>query len=222
VEIFYIKYNQLIIFLFRLASVFGFFIPFPSYAHLNYFQEASGNVQALNPTGPNFVMPVAPAQNFVPSAPLAPPLGIMPLASALNQSVVQPGFSDSLQGSPAREEGEVPESELDPDTRRRLLILQHGQDTRDPTPPLPVVPPVPVSVAPAQPHGNWFPAEDGVNPSNLNRGSAGSPESDTMLYETKQPTHSSSFFHGGDNTMSSDRLSYQNQRFPTQVDLNEF
>ncbi|XP_024536325.1 RNA polymerase II C-terminal domain phosphatase-like 1 isoform X1 [Selaginella moellendorffii] len=26
------------------------------------------------------------------------------------------------------EEGEVPESELDPDTRRRLLILQHGQD----------------------------------------------------------------------------------------------
>ncbi|KAJ7531772.1 hypothetical protein O6H91_14G057900 [Diphasiastrum complanatum] len=35
----------------------------------------------------------------------------------------------SFQNSPAREEGEVPESELDPDTRRRLLILQHGQDT---------------------------------------------------------------------------------------------
>ncbi|KAJ7545142.1 hypothetical protein O6H91_09G109000 [Diphasiastrum complanatum] len=35
----------------------------------------------------------------------------------------------SIQNSPAREEGEVPESELDPDTRRRLLILQHGQDT---------------------------------------------------------------------------------------------
>jgi RNA polymerase II C-terminal domain phosphatase-like 1/2 len=175
----------------------------------------------LNPTGPNFVMPVAPAQNFVSSTPLAPPLGIAP--PAFNQSVVQPGVSDPLQGSPAREEGEVPESELDPDTRRRLLILQHGQDTRDPTPPLPVIPPVPVSVPQAQPHGNWFPAEDGMDPSNLNRGSAGfSLESDTMPYETKQPPHPS-FFHGGDNTMSSDRFSYQNQRFPSQVDdLNKF
>lgn len=34
----------------------------------------------------------------------------------------------SADGSPGREEGEIPESELDPDTRRRLLILQHGQD----------------------------------------------------------------------------------------------
>ncbi|TVU03007.1 hypothetical protein EJB05_51471 [Eragrostis curvula] len=179
-------------------------------------KEASGNVQALHPTGANFVMPVAPAQNFVSSsvAPLAPPLGVMP------PPFNQPGFSDPLQGSPAREEGEVPESELDPDTRRRLLILQHGQDTRDPTPPLPVIPPVQVPVPPAQPHGNWFPAEDGMNPSNLNRGSAGfSLESDTMLYETKQPPPS--FFPGGDNTMSSDRFGYQNQRFPSQLPHTE-
>jgi RNA polymerase II C-terminal domain phosphatase-like 1/2 len=73
-----------------------------------------------------------------------------------NQPVAQPDFSDPMQGSPAREEGEVPESELDPDTRRRLLILQHGQDTRDPTPPVPV--PVPT----VQPHGNWFPTDNHV------------------------------------------------------------
>ncbi|GJN21680.1 hypothetical protein PR202_gb09181 [Eleusine coracana subsp. coracana] len=184
-------------------------------------KEASGNVQSLHPTSANLVMPVAPAQNFVSSsvAPLAPPLGIVP--PPFNQPVVQPVFSDPLQGSPAREEGEVPESELDPDTRRRLLILQHGQDTRDPTPPLPVAPPAQVPVPPAQPHGSWFPTEDGMNPSNLNRGSAGfSLDSDTMLYEKKQPPHPS-FFQGGDNTMSSDRFSYQNQRFPSQLPHTE-
>jgi len=183
-----------------------------SYIRWNHFQEA--NAQAFHQTAGNFVMPVAPAQNFVSSsvAPLALPLGMMP--PPFSQPVVQPGFSDSLQGSPAREEGEVPESELDPDTRRRLLILQHGQDTRDPTPPLPAIPPVQVPVPPVQPHGNWFPTEDGLNPSNLNRVSAGfTVESDSMLYEKKQPPHPS-FFHGGDNPMSSDRFSYQNQRFP--------
>ncbi|GLJ20848.1 hypothetical protein SUGI_0380140 [Cryptomeria japonica] len=34
----------------------------------------------------------------------------------------------SDNGSPGREEGEIPESECDPNMRRRLLILQHGQD----------------------------------------------------------------------------------------------
>ena len=139
------------------------------------------------------------------------------MSPPFSQPVVQPRFSDPLQGSPAREEGEVPESELDPDTRRRLLILQHGQETRDPTPPLPAIPPVQVPVPPVQPHGSWFPTEDGLNPSNLNRGSAGfTVESDSMLYEKKQPPHPS-FFHGGDSPMSSDRFGYQNQRFPSQV-----
>ncbi|OEL17472.1 RNA polymerase II C-terminal domain phosphatase-like 1 [Dichanthelium oligosanthes] len=181
-------------------------------------KEASGNAQAFHPTVASFVMPVAPPQNFVSSSvtPVAPPLGMMP--PPFNQPVVQPVFSDPLQGSPAREEGEVPESELDPDTRRRLLILQHGQDTRDPTPPLPAMPPVQAPVPPVQPHGNWFPAEDGMNPSNVNRGAAGfTVESDSMLYEKKQPPHPSFFHGGGDSPMSSDRFSYQNQRFPSQV-----
>jgi hypothetical protein len=42
-----------------------------------------------------------------------------------------------------------------------------------------------------------------------------------MNYDKKQPPHPS-YFHGGDNNpISSDRYSYQNQRFPSQVgDLN--
>jgi len=37
------------------------------------------------------------------------------MSPPFSQPVVQPGFSDPLQGSPAREEGGVPESELDPE-----------------------------------------------------------------------------------------------------------
>lgn len=59
---------------------------------------------------------------FSQAGPLARPLGNI-------------GPQDlGLHSSPAREEGEVPESELDPDTRRRLLILQHGQDMRESLP----------------------------------------------------------------------------------------
>ncbi|XP_048534997.1 RNA polymerase II C-terminal domain phosphatase-like 1 [Triticum urartu] len=195
-------------------------------------KEASGSGSVLNPTMANMVMPVAPSQSFAPSsvAPFAPPLGMMPLSNnqvpppAFSQPVVQPVVLDPLQASPGREEGEVPESELDPDTRRRLLILQHGQDTRDPTPPLPAVPPAQVSVPPVQSHGNWFPIEDGIgmNSNNLNMGSAGfSSESDTMHYDKKQPPQPS-YFHGGDNNpVSSDRFSYQSQRFPSQVTHTE-
>ncbi|PNT69120.1 RNA polymerase II C-terminal domain phosphatase-like 1 isoform X2 [Brachypodium distachyon] len=183
-------------------------------------EEASGAGSALNPIAASFVMPVAPGQNFVPSsvAPFATPPGMMPLINSLvpqppfSQPVAQAGLLDPLQGSPAREEGEVPESELDPDTRRRLLILQHGQDTRDPTPPLPAVPPVQVPVPPVQPNENWYPVEDGMNPNNLNRGTTGFP-----VESVKQPPQPS-YFHGGDNNpVSSDRFNYQNQRFPPQL-----
>ncbi|CAM8996288.1 unnamed protein product [Rhodiola kirilowii] len=99
------------------------------------------------------------------------------------------GHEPSFRSSPAREEGEVPESELDPDTRRRLLILQHGQDTRDSLPvepPFPArPPPIPVPVAPVQLpvpvppvqvpvprghfRGNWYPSEDDMGSRNFNR-----------------------------------------------------
>ncbi|KAK9714705.1 hypothetical protein RND81_06G113800 [Saponaria officinalis] len=97
-----------------------------------------------------------------------------------------------LHNSPAREEGEVPESELDPDTRRRLLILQHGHEAPFPVRPplqaavaapvpvpLPVAGPAPVPVqAPVPvpgrgpgpaPRMNWFPVEDHMGPGPLSR-----------------------------------------------------
>ncbi|PIN16319.1 Phosphoprotein phosphatase [Handroanthus impetiginosus] len=77
----------------------------------------------------------------------------------------------TVHSSPATEEGEVPESELDPDTRRRLLILQHGQDFREPPPSeslFPARPPMPASVTKVQPHG-WFPVEEEMSPGQLNR-----------------------------------------------------
>ncbi|KAL7102927.1 hypothetical protein ACP275_08G148500 [Erythranthe tilingii] len=74
--------------------------------------------------------------------------------------------------SPALEEGEVLEPELDPDTRRRLLILQHGQDVRESPPSesqFPARPPPMQAPAPrAHPHG-WFPIEEEMNPRQVNR-----------------------------------------------------
>ncbi|XVE51305.1 hypothetical protein DITRI_Ditri02bG0029500 [Diplodiscus trichospermus] len=102
-----------------------------------------------------------PSMQFPQSAQLIKP--VAPVAAP------EPSF----QSSPAREEGEVPESELDPDTRRRLLILQHGQDTRDHTPPEPAFPPVrptvQVPVPWAQSRGSWFSAEEEMSPRQLNQ-----------------------------------------------------
>ncbi|KAH1146007.1 hypothetical protein AAZX31_15G069700 [Glycine max] len=84
--------------------------------------------------------------------------------------VTPPG--PSLHSSPAREEGEVPESELDLDTRRRLLILQHGQDTREHTssePPLPVRHPTQVSAPSVPSRRGWFSVEEEMGPQQLNQ-----------------------------------------------------
>ncbi|KAF5180249.1 Rna polymerase ii c-terminal domain phosphatase-like [Thalictrum thalictroides] len=104
---------------------------------------------------PRHIASLQPAVASLLSSILQPTAGVMPFPLATSSikpvSTVGP-VEPSLQCSPAREEGEVPESELDPDTRRRLLILQHGQDTRDQTssePPVPVRPPIPVSIPPA-------------------------------------------------------------------------
>ncbi|KAG8365476.1 hypothetical protein BUALT_Bualt18G0108700 [Buddleja alternifolia] len=97
---------------------------------------------------------IAPALQYpVPLSSFAvpPPTIQGPAVPFHNQQLPQ---VTTLHTSPATEEGEVPESELDPDTRRRLLILQHGQDMREHPPsesqfparppmhvPLPRVPP---------------------------------------------------------------------------------
>jgi len=173
------------------------------------------------------VMSVAAKEHFVTpafsSTPMAPQLDMIPLNNehvpqppSFSQPVAQSGLVDPSQGSPAREEGEVPESELDPDTRRRLLILQHGQDTREAAPPFPAGPPAQVSVPPVQSHGNWFSLEE-MNPRNLNKPSTDFHlESDSVNYDKKQPQHPS-YFPVGDNPTSADRYSYKNQRYPPQV-----
>ncbi|KAG2238208.1 hypothetical protein Bca52824_092519 [Brassica carinata] len=77
----------------------------------------------------------------------------------------------SLQNSPASEEGEVPESELDLVTRRKLLILQYGQDPKDVAPSEPSFPKRPPVQAPpphVKPRDGWFAAEEEMNPETEN------------------------------------------------------
>lgn len=99
-------------------------------------------------------------------------------------------FEPSLQGSPLREEGEVPESELDPDTRRRLLILQHGQDTQhmrgaqekpiDSS--FPLQSSLHVNIPPSAPAGGWLGAEEEMSPMLVSRTSSG------LILEPESPS----------------------------------
>uniref|UniRef100_A0A1J3G7Q8 protein-serine/threonine phosphatase n=1 Tax=Noccaea caerulescens TaxID=107243 RepID=A0A1J3G7Q8_NOCCA len=124
----------------------------------------------------------------------------------------------SLQNSPAREEGEVPESELDPDTRRRLLILQHGQDSRDPAPsepPFPQRPPVQAPPSNAQPRNGWFPVEEEMDPAPLRRAvSKEYPLDSEMIHMEKQRPRHPSYFSKIDNSTQSDRMLHENRRPP--------
>ncbi|ESQ55201.1 hypothetical protein EUTSA_v10024324mg [Eutrema salsugineum] len=124
----------------------------------------------------------------------------------------------SLQSSPAREEGEVPESELDPDTRRRLLILQHGQDTRDPAPsepPFPQRPPVQAPPPHVQPRNGWFPVEEEMDQAPLRRTvSKEYPLDSEMIHMEKNRPRHPSFFSKIDNSTQSDRMLHENRRPP--------
>ncbi|KAJ0968946.1 hypothetical protein J5N97_021823 [Dioscorea zingiberensis] len=153
---------------------------------------------------------------------------------AAGKPLVQSILSEpSLQGSPAREEGEVPESELDPDTRRRLLILQHGQDTRElppppppppPPPQFPVRPPLQVSGPPVQPRGSWFPFDEELSPKHRGRAQKDfSMQPDSMRFSKKRSRLPSFNRNGptGDNPAPSDRVLYENQRLPLQVHRND-
>ncbi|KAG7546671.1 FCP1 homology domain [Arabidopsis suecica] len=124
----------------------------------------------------------------------------------------------SLQSSPAREEGEVPESELDPDTRRRLLILQHGQDTRDPAPSEPSFPQRPPVQAPAphvQSRNGWFPVEEEMDPAQIRRAvSKEYPLDSEMIHIEKHRPRHPSFFSKIDNSTQSDRMLHENRRQP--------
>ncbi|OIS97517.1 PREDICTED: RNA polymerase II C-terminal domain phosphatase-like 1 [Nicotiana attenuata] len=175
---------------------------------------------------PALQYPVPPAisQSTI-QAPVVPfPAQHLPqVTSVLKASVIQLSPQDtSLQSSPAREEGEVPESELDPDTRRRLLILQHGQDTRDQVssePQFPMGTPLQVSVPPrVQPHG-WFPVEEEMSPRQLNR--ALPPKefplnSESMHINKNRPPHPP-FLPKIETSVPSDRVLFETQRLPKEV-----
>ncbi|KAF3796196.1 RNA polymerase II C-terminal domain phosphatase-like 1 [Nymphaea thermarum] len=117
----------------------------------------------------------------------------------------------SLQGSPGREEGEVPESELDPDTRRRLLILQHGQDSREhaaPDHPFPLRPSIHVPAPLPQSHGSWAGMEEEMAPRYLSRSQRDYPiEHEAFSAHFHQPL----FYHSEENSSSSDKSSYEAQ-----------
>lgn len=138
-------------------------------------------------------------------------------------------FEPALQSSPVREEGEVPESELDPDTRRRLLILQHGQDTEHPRNPqensmdssFSLKGQLHLSIPSAAPAGGWLGAEEEMSPRQLSRSTSGiilEPESPSF---GKQRSHGPSFF-GGPDLVSIDGNSRDMRRnLPEEVYIGE-
>ncbi|RZB63516.1 RNA polymerase II C-terminal domain phosphatase-like 1 isoform X1 [Glycine soja] len=134
--------------------------------------------------------------------------------------VTPPG--PSLHSSPAREEGEVPESELDLDTRRRLLILQHGQDTREHTssePPFPVRHPTQVSAPSVPSRRGWFSVEEEMGPQQLNQlvPKEFPVGSEPLHIEKRWPRHPS-LFSKVDDSVSSDRVFHEShQRLPKEV-----
>ncbi|XP_031120325.1 RNA polymerase II C-terminal domain phosphatase-like 1 [Ipomoea triloba] len=175
-------------------------------------------VPSLDPRiSPAFQYPTLSSSLSIP-APTMHNLG-MPLPSqqlpqatpVLKSSLTQVGPQDtSLQSSPAREEGEVPESELDPDTRRRLLILQHGMDNREHAPgesQLPVRPSVPAPVPRVQPR-SWFPTEEEMGPGQLNRvlPPKDFPLSADSMHMEKHRPHHPPYLHKMDGAVPSDRL----------------
>ncbi|KAI7738159.1 hypothetical protein M8C21_007542 [Ambrosia artemisiifolia] len=160
------------------------------------------------------------------STPIVPPGPIvqctnkqlLPLTQVSNQETI-------LHSSPAREEGEVPESELDPDTRRRLLILQHGMDMRGQAtiepPQFPVRPPPMQASAPrVEPHGGWFPLGEDMGQRQFNR-IAPSPKefsihSEPMHIDKKHNFRAPPFVHKVEASTLPDRV-LENQRLPKEV-----
>ncbi|CAF2130587.1 unnamed protein product [Brassica napus] len=169
--------------------------------------------------------PMASALSVPSPAPVPVPVVQQPSAMAFPGTQFQQPTSiakhlvpsePSLQSSPAREEGEVPESELDPDTRRRLLILQHGQDTRDAAPSEPPFPQRPAVQAPPPPHvqprNGWFPVEEEIDPAPLRR--TVSKEYQLDSESLNRPRHQSFFPKIENSTTQSDRMPHENRRLP--------
>lgn len=167
----------------------------------------------------SFVGPPQPIQG--PALPF-PSQQLPVVTSLLKPPVPHLGQAEKiLHSSPAREEGEVPESELDPDTRRRLLILQHGQDMRELPPSEPhfiARPPVQGPAPRGQPHG-WFPVEGDISPGQHNRVAPANeflPDAESHPID-KHRAHQPPFLHKVDAPVPPGRVPFENQRLANEV-----
>ncbi|KAB2079246.1 hypothetical protein ES319_A06G219300v1 [Gossypium barbadense] len=181
-------------------------------------KEAISAASTVSSAAINLDPRLAPSLQFTIPSSSSVPLPIVEFPEAAQ--VITPvapvvALEQSLQSSPAREEGEVPESELDPDTRRRLLILQHGQDTRDHTPEPafpPVGPKMQVPIPHAQSCGSWFPAEEEMSQRQLNRAVPKDFPLDPERMNIEKHRHPP-FFPKFENSITSDRILHENRRF---------
>ncbi|TYH68494.1 hypothetical protein ES332_D06G263800v1 [Gossypium tomentosum] len=181
-------------------------------------KEAISAASTVSSAAINLDPRLAPSLQFTIPTSSSVPLPIVQFSEAAQ--VITPvapvvALEQSLQSSPAREEGEVPESELDPDTRRRLLILQHGQDTRDHTPEPafpPVGPKMQVPIPHAQSCGSWFPAEEEMSQRQLNRAVPKDFPLDPERMNIEKHRHPP-FFPKFENSIPSDRILHENRRF---------
>ncbi|KAL6562164.1 hypothetical protein OROGR_003171 [Orobanche gracilis] len=171
---------------------------------------------ALRYTVPSSSFPVPPLTTVQGPAVSYPSQQLHQVTSLLKPLVAQLGQAEpTLHSSPAPEEGEVPESELDPDTRRRLLILQHGQDVREPPPnepQFPARPPMQVSVPRVQPHG-WYPVEEEMSPRQLNRVA---PPSESLPIDRNPGLHPP-FLQKMEPLIPSGRAVFESQRLPKEA-----
>lgn len=187
----------------------------PRFAHLQY-AIAPSPVPVPPPISVPPPIPVPTSTFQGPGVPF--PVKPLPQMTSVAKPLGLVGPTEAgLRNSPAREEGEVAESEVDPDTRRRLLILQHGHDTREVAavePQIPVRPPLQVPVPRVQPCGNWLPAEEEMNPRLLNHMAQPQefPLNKETLHIEQQRQHPSPFLRKMENLMVPDRL-LENQRF---------
>ncbi|KAH6763969.1 C-terminal domain phosphatase-like 1 [Perilla frutescens var. hirtella] len=138
------------------------------------------------------------------------------VATLLRTPLAGPGKAEkTLRSSPVREEGEVPESELDPDTRRRLLILQHGQDMREhpqTETQFAARPPAQVPLPRVHPHG-WFPVEEEMTLRPLNRISPPLEFNAESLPIDKNRVRNSTFLHEVQTSIPPGRI-LDSQRLP--------
>ncbi|KAL6567433.1 hypothetical protein OROGR_001101 [Orobanche gracilis] len=171
---------------------------------------------ALHCALPSSSFPVSPLTTIQGAAVSYPSQQLHQMTSLLKPSVAQLGQAEpTLHSSPAPEEGEVPESELDPDTRRRLLILQHGQDVREPPPndpQFPARPPMQVSVPRVQPRG-WYPVEEEMSPRQLNRVA---PPGESLPIDRNPGLHPP-FLQKVEPSIPTGRVVFESQRLPKEA-----